>query len=167
MPNEPNDFPLDYSQAADCEQGSEFWAQLRCGLVTASRASDVIAVSKKGEAAVRRNYRAELISEILTNVPYPQYVSQEMRWGSGAGALRPRRLRNAAQCPGRNLRLHRASGSGPLRRFARWLSRRGRADPDQGAQHCDALVLADVRGDPAGAHAADAGRDELHPTGLV
>lgn len=82
MPNEPNDFPLDYSQAADCEQGSEFWAQLRCGLVTASRASDVIAVSKNGEAAVRRNYRAELISEILTNVPYPRFVSQEMRWGS-------------------------------------------------------------------------------------
>ena len=41
----------------------------------------MIAVSKNGEAAVRRNYRSELISEILTGVPYPQYLSQEMKWG--------------------------------------------------------------------------------------
>ena len=77
---------IDYSQIADLdpaemEQGSEEWAQARCGLVTASRCPDVTAVSKKGEAAARRNYRSELISEILTNVPYPQYISQEMKWG--------------------------------------------------------------------------------------
>ena len=77
-----HDYPeieIDYSQL---EQGSEEWAQARCGLVTASRASDVIAVVKNGEAAVRRNYRAELIAEILTNTPYPQYVSAEMKWGN-------------------------------------------------------------------------------------
>jgi hypothetical protein len=66
----------------DCEQGSQMWAELRCGMVTASRAGDVMAVTKKGEeAAARRNYRSELICEILTGVPYPQYVSKEMEWG--------------------------------------------------------------------------------------
>jgi putative phage-type endonuclease len=78
---------LDYSRIveidpAEMEQGSEEWAQARCGNVTASRAADVIAVVKKGESAARRNYRSELISEILTGIPYPQYVSQEMKWGN-------------------------------------------------------------------------------------
>lgn len=66
----------------DCEQGSQMWAELRCGLVTASRCSDVIALTKKGEeTADRRSYRSELIVEILTGQPYPQYVSKEMQWG--------------------------------------------------------------------------------------
>ena len=80
MTDHDYDFPVELDPA-EMEQGSEAWAQARCGLVTASRASDVIAVSKNGEAAVRRNYRAELISEILTGVPYPTYLSQEMKWG--------------------------------------------------------------------------------------
>ena len=63
------------------EQGSPEWAQARCGLVTASRCGDVIAMTKKGEGADRRNYQTELICERLTGVPYPQYVSQEMQWG--------------------------------------------------------------------------------------
>jgi hypothetical protein len=63
------------------EQGSELWLQARCGLVTASRCSDVIAMTKKGEGAERRNYRYELICERLTGIPYPRYVSQEMQWG--------------------------------------------------------------------------------------
>jgi putative phage-type endonuclease len=66
----------------DCEQGSQMWAELRCGLVTASRCSDVLATIKKGESASRRNYRAELIVEILTGLPVEQYVSREMEWGS-------------------------------------------------------------------------------------
>jgi len=75
----------------DVEQGSQMWAELRCGLVTASRASDVIATKKqtkkqlelgiREEMADRRIYRSELICEILTRVPYAHYVSQEMQWG--------------------------------------------------------------------------------------
>lgn len=65
----------------ECVQGSELWLKLRCGYVTASRAGDVIASVKKGEAAPRKNYRVELISERLTGIPYPQYVSAEMQWG--------------------------------------------------------------------------------------
>jgi hypothetical protein len=70
---------IDYSLI---EQGSEEWAEARVGMVTASRAADVIAQLKRGgEAAARAGYRAELISEILTGNPYPQYVSQDMIWG--------------------------------------------------------------------------------------
>ena len=63
------------------EQGSELWKQARVGLVTASRCADVIAMTKKGEGADRRNYRYELLCERLTGFPYPQYVSAEMQWG--------------------------------------------------------------------------------------
>lgn len=65
----------------ECVQGSELWAKLRCGYVTASRAGDVIAVVKKGEAAPRKNYRTELICERLTETPYPQIVTRDMQWG--------------------------------------------------------------------------------------
>lgn len=65
----------------DVQQGTQMWKELRCGLVTASRAGDVIATTKKGEAADRKNYRMELIQERLTGQPFPQYVSHEMQWG--------------------------------------------------------------------------------------
>ena len=65
----------------DVEQGTDRWAEARCGRITASRAADVIALTKKGEAAARRDYRTELIIERLTGVPVPQYVSKEMQWG--------------------------------------------------------------------------------------
>jgi putative phage-type endonuclease len=67
--------------AIDCEQGTDVWFAARCGLITASRASDVVACTKKGEGAGRRDYRHELIYEILTGKPYPQHVSKEMQWG--------------------------------------------------------------------------------------
>ena len=69
MTDHDYDFPVELDPA-EMEQGSEAWAQARCGLVTASRCDAVIAVSKNGEAAVRRNYRSELISEILTGFRY-------------------------------------------------------------------------------------------------
>lgn len=65
----------------DCEQHTAEWLQLRCGKVTASRATDVLAEIKKGEAAARRNYRAELVCETLTGIPTPKFVSKEMQWG--------------------------------------------------------------------------------------
>lgn len=68
-------------ELAQLEQGSALWKQARVGLVTASRCADVIAMTKKGEGADRRNYRTELICERLTGVPYPRYVSAEMQWG--------------------------------------------------------------------------------------
>ena len=64
-----------------CEQRSAEWYALRAGKVTASRITDVLATVKNGEAAARRNYRAQLVCEILTGLPGENYVSKEMQWG--------------------------------------------------------------------------------------
>jgi hypothetical protein len=66
----------------DCEQGSPVWLAARRGLVTASRCADVLAMLKKGgEKAERRNYRADLIVEILTGMTTEHYITREMEWG--------------------------------------------------------------------------------------
>ncbi len=43
-------------------QGSTEWFAARCGKVTASRVSDVVAKIKSGWGASRANYAAELIA---------------------------------------------------------------------------------------------------------
>lgn len=63
-------------------QGSPEWFAARCGLATASRFSDVVAKIKSGEAAGRRNYRAQLVCERLTGVPAETFESAAMRWGT-------------------------------------------------------------------------------------
>jgi len=75
----------------DVEQGTDRWAALRCGKITASRAADMIATKKQTkkqaalgiheEMANRRDYRTELLVERLTGVPVEQYVSKEMLFG--------------------------------------------------------------------------------------
>lgn len=65
------------------EQGSADWLAMRCGIVTGSRAADVMAKLKRkdGEAAVRANYKAEIICEQLTGLSAEHYISREMKWG--------------------------------------------------------------------------------------
>lgn len=55
----------------DCVQGSPEWHQARAGRVTASRIDAVLsrARDRKSEGATRRNYKAQVISEILTGRP--------------------------------------------------------------------------------------------------
>jgi len=65
----------------EVEQRTEQWFNLRRGWVTGSRVADVLASIKSGEAAARRNYRAELISVILTGERPESYVSKEMLHG--------------------------------------------------------------------------------------
>lgn len=66
----------------DFPQGSEEWLQARAGLVTASRMCDVLAKIKTGEAAARRDYRSQVVAEILTGVPQEDgYINGEMQWG--------------------------------------------------------------------------------------
>lgn len=62
-------------------QGTETWKLARVGRATASRFADVLATIKSGEAASRRNYRAQLVTERLTGLPVESYQSAEMRWG--------------------------------------------------------------------------------------
>ena len=50
-------------------QRSEAWFKDRLGLATGSRAGDVLAKIKTGEAAARRDYRCQLVAERLTGKP--------------------------------------------------------------------------------------------------
>lgn len=64
-------------------QGEDSWKLARAGRVTASRICDVLAKIKSGEAAARRNYKAQIISEILSGQPQePGFVSAEMKFGT-------------------------------------------------------------------------------------
>ena len=67
----------------DCEQNDAEWTWARTGRITASRMCDVMATLKRGgEAASRRDYRAELIAERLTGRAEDHYVSKEMKFGT-------------------------------------------------------------------------------------
>jgi len=70
------------SAAAELVQGSVEWHLARCGKVTASRISDLMAQTKSGWGASRANYMAELIAERLTGVPADSYSSPAMKWGT-------------------------------------------------------------------------------------
>jgi putative phage-type endonuclease len=63
-------------------QGSEEWFAERCGLATASRFRDILAKTKTGESASRRNYRAQLVAERLTGRPAESYSNAAMEWGT-------------------------------------------------------------------------------------
>lgn len=63
-------------------QGSDAWKQIRCGKVTASRVSDVMAKTKSGPAASRANYMAQLVCERLTGAPSETYSNAAMVHGT-------------------------------------------------------------------------------------
>lgn len=64
------------------EQGSQEWFKARCGMVTASRVSDVIAKTKTGYSASRQNYLAQLVAERLTGQTAESYSNAAMEWGT-------------------------------------------------------------------------------------
>lgn len=67
----------------DAPQGTPEWLQARCGRVTASRAKDMLATIKSGEAAARRDYRTQLVCERLTGQPQDDiFVNDDMRRGT-------------------------------------------------------------------------------------
>lgn len=63
-------------------QGSEEWFAIRCGKVTASRVADVIAKTKSGPSASRKNYLAELVAERLTGQSAGGFTNAAMQWGT-------------------------------------------------------------------------------------
>lgn len=66
----------------DVPQRSEEWRLARLGRLTGSRAADMLAKIKTGEAAARRDYRIELVVERLTGcLQEDGYVSKEMQRG--------------------------------------------------------------------------------------
>lgn len=64
-------------------QGTDEWLADRAGKATGSRAKDVLSKIKSGEAAARRNYRMQLVTERLTGKPQEAgFVSDAMKWGT-------------------------------------------------------------------------------------
>lgn len=65
------------------EQRSPEWRKARCGRVTGSRAKDLLATLKgSGEAAARRDYRTQLVTERLTGIPQDSdFVNADMLRG--------------------------------------------------------------------------------------
>ena len=58
------------------------WLQARCGLATASRFKDILARTKSGPAAARRNYLVELATERMTKQASTTFVGAAMNWGT-------------------------------------------------------------------------------------
>lgn len=73
---------IDTPVLIDCEQGSPDWLAMRVGRVTGSRVCDVMATLKKGgDSAARRNYKAEIVCEMLTGLTAEHFVTPAMQWG--------------------------------------------------------------------------------------
>ncbi|MFS2103632.1 lambda exonuclease family protein [Ralstonia sp. Ralssp135] len=64
------------------EQRTDEWYAARLGRATASNFGKVLAKIKTGEAADRRNYRAQLVIERLTGNRQEGYSNAAMQWGT-------------------------------------------------------------------------------------
>ena len=62
-------------------QGSPEWFAVRSGKVTASRVADVLSKGRDGESASRKNYKADLVVERLTQQKTAGFSSSAMQWG--------------------------------------------------------------------------------------
>ncbi len=66
----------------EAEQRSPAWFAARAGRLTGSRASDMLATIKTGEAAARRDLRTQLVVERLTGQPQEDsFINAAMQWG--------------------------------------------------------------------------------------
>lgn len=65
----------------DAEQRSDEWFNARLGKATASRFNDIMSVTKTGYGAGRKNYRAELVIERITDKKEDSYTNTAMQWG--------------------------------------------------------------------------------------
>jgi putative phage-type endonuclease len=64
------------------DQRTAQWFAERCGKVTASRVSDVLAVKRDGKPTAARNrYLAEIVAEQLTGDTGEHFVNRAMQWG--------------------------------------------------------------------------------------
>lgn len=63
------------------EQNTQEWLQDRIGMITASRIKDMMAQTKSGPSASRKNYAAELMLERVTGQRGERFVNAAMEWG--------------------------------------------------------------------------------------
>lgn len=64
------------------QQGTAEWLAERCGHVTASRIADIMAKTKTGPSASRKNYLAQLVAERLTGDVEAGFTNAAMQWGT-------------------------------------------------------------------------------------
>jgi hypothetical protein len=64
------------------EQRSPEWFSARLGKVSCSRLGDIMATTKSGVSASRKNYMAELVSQRLTGTREETFQSSAMQWGT-------------------------------------------------------------------------------------
>lgn len=72
------------NQLIDAEtvnQRTDAWYTARIGKATASRIGDIMAKTKTGPSASRKNYMAELVCERLTGLKADSYMSASMQHG--------------------------------------------------------------------------------------
>lgn len=63
-------------------QGTDAWFQVRLGHLTASRMADVLATTKSGVSASRKNYMAQLVAERLTGARQENFTNSAIEWGT-------------------------------------------------------------------------------------
>jgi len=64
------------------EQRTDDWFAARLGKVTASKIADVMATTKAGPSASRKNYMAQLLTERLAGHKAESYINAAMQWGT-------------------------------------------------------------------------------------
>ena len=69
------------ANSRELEQGTIGWLEARAGKFTASRMADLMAKTKSGPAASRKNYIAQLVAERLTGTPAESFTSAAMQHG--------------------------------------------------------------------------------------
>lgn len=63
-------------------QGSDEWQQIRCGKITASKITDIMAKLKSGKpSAGRAKYLGQLVAERLTGNKSESFSNDAMQWG--------------------------------------------------------------------------------------
>lgn len=67
---------------SNAEQGTEEWHLARLGKATASRFQDIMAKTRSGYSASRKNYAVEVALEIITGQRQEFYKSSAMEWGT-------------------------------------------------------------------------------------
>ncbi len=63
------------------EQGTPEWKAMRCGKITASRIKDMMAKTKSGPSASRKNLASTLMLERITGIVADSYTNAAMEWG--------------------------------------------------------------------------------------
>lgn len=66
----------------EAEQRSPEWFAARLGNATGSRFGDIVAKTRSGYSASRKNYAAELVTERLTGTHAEGFTTAAMQWGT-------------------------------------------------------------------------------------